>query len=80
MASDTSVIPSVKQGVGRKTMAVVKADTQGSASDATLAADAQPRTMIHIGNLEKRFKSRSGEIVDALTNVNLDIRAGEFIS
>ena len=80
MASDTSVIPSVKQGVGRKTMAVVKADTQGSASDATLAADAQPRTMIHIGNLEKRFKSRSGEIVNALTNVNLDIRAGEFIS
>jgi NitT/TauT family transport system ATP-binding protein len=37
-------------------------------------------TLIHIAGLEKRFRSRSGEIVHALTNVNLDIRDGEFIS
>ena len=80
MASSASVVPSVKQGTGRKTMAVVKTDSQGPASDVAPAADVPPRTMIHIANLEKRFKSRSGEIVNALTNINLDIRAGEFIS
>lgn len=37
-------------------------------------------TMIRIANLEKRFNTRSGETVNALTNVNLDIREGEFIS
>lgn len=37
-------------------------------------------TMIRIANLEKRFITRSGETVNALTNVNLDIREGEFIS
>jgi NitT/TauT family transport system ATP-binding protein len=79
MASSASVVPSVKQGAGRKTMAVVKADSQGAASGA-VAADVPSRTMIHIADLEKRFKSRSGEIVNALTNINLDIRAGEFIS
>lgn len=36
--------------------------------------------MIRIANLEKRFNTRSGETVNALTNVNLDIREGEFIS
>jgi NitT/TauT family transport system ATP-binding protein len=36
--------------------------------------------MIHIAGLEKRFKTRSGETVNALTNVNLDIRENEFIS
>jgi NitT/TauT family transport system ATP-binding protein len=37
-------------------------------------------TMIHIAGLEKRFKTRSGETVNALTSVNLDIRENEFIS
>lgn len=36
--------------------------------------------MIHIAGLEKSFKTRSGETVNALTNVNLDIRENEFIS
>jgi NitT/TauT family transport system ATP-binding protein len=36
--------------------------------------------MIHIAGLEKRFMTRSGETVNALTNVNLDIRENEFIS
>ncbi|MCA6106735.1 ABC transporter ATP-binding protein [Bradyrhizobium cenepequi] len=36
--------------------------------------------MIRIAGLEKRFKTRSGETVNALTNVNLDIRENEFIS
>jgi len=36
--------------------------------------------LIRIVNLEKRFNTRSGETVNALTNVNLDIREGEFIS
>lgn len=36
--------------------------------------------IIGISQLEKRFTTRSGETVNALTNVNLDIREGEFIS
>jgi NitT/TauT family transport system ATP-binding protein len=36
--------------------------------------------LVSIAGLEKRFKTRSGETVNALTNVNLDIREGEFIS
>ena len=36
--------------------------------------------MINIAGLEKRFKTRSGETVTALTNVNLDIQENEFIS
>lgn len=38
------------------------------------------RQLITIAGLEKRFKTRSGETVDALVNVNLDIREGEFLS
>lgn len=37
-------------------------------------------SLISLSGLEKRFKTRSGEIVNALTNVNLDIRENEFIS
>lgn len=36
--------------------------------------------MISITNLEKRFNTRSGEVVNALTNVNLTVGEGEFIS
>jgi len=36
--------------------------------------------MIHISGLEKRFNTHSGETVNALMNVNLDIRENEFIS
>jgi NitT/TauT family transport system ATP-binding protein len=36
--------------------------------------------MIHIAGLEKSFKTRSGETVNALTNVNIDIQENEFIS
>jgi NitT/TauT family transport system ATP-binding protein len=36
--------------------------------------------LIRIADLDKRFSSRSGEIVTALTNVNLDICEHEFIS
>jgi NitT/TauT family transport system ATP-binding protein len=39
-----------------------------------------PPSLISLSGLEKRFKTRSGEIVNALTNVNLDIRENEFIS
>lgn len=35
---------------------------------------------IRIANLEKRFATRSGETVNALTKVNLDVRDGEFVS
>src|ERR1700743_3622783 len=43
-------------------------------------AGAAKSAMIHIAGLEKRFKTRSGETVNALTNVNLDNRENEFIS
>jgi NitT/TauT family transport system ATP-binding protein len=36
--------------------------------------------MIQIAGVEKRFVTRSGETVNALTNVNLDIRENEFVS
>jgi NitT/TauT family transport system ATP-binding protein len=36
--------------------------------------------LIRIAGLEKRFATRSGETVRALSNVNLDIRENEFIS
>jgi NitT/TauT family transport system ATP-binding protein len=36
--------------------------------------------LIRIAGLEKRFATRSGETVTALSNVNLDIRENEFIS
>jgi NitT/TauT family transport system ATP-binding protein len=39
-----------------------------------------PRQLITIAGLEKRFSTRSGETVNALVNVNLDIREGEFLS
>jgi NitT/TauT family transport system ATP-binding protein len=38
------------------------------------------RTMIEIGKLEKRFATRSKESILALTNVNLDVTEGEFVS
>jgi NitT/TauT family transport system ATP-binding protein len=37
-------------------------------------------SLITISGLEKRFKTRSGEVVNALSNVNLDIAQHEFIS
>src|SRR5665213_3088590 len=42
-------------------------------------ASAKP-VIIHIAGLEKRFMTRSGETVNALTDINLDIRENEFIS
>jgi len=36
--------------------------------------------LIRIVGLGKRFSSRSGEVVTALSDVNLDIRDNEFIS
>ena len=38
------------------------------------------RPLIELRALEKRFRTRSGEIVNALTDVNLDIGQNEFIS
>jgi NitT/TauT family transport system ATP-binding protein len=36
--------------------------------------------LIRIAGVEKRFATRSGDVVTALSNVNLDIRENEFIS
>jgi NitT/TauT family transport system ATP-binding protein len=40
---------------------------------------ATTRAVIEIANLEKRFKTRSGDPVFALSNINLRIASGEFI-
>ncbi len=40
----------------------------------------EQRPIIEIGGLEKRFATHSGEIVNALTNVDLNIRENEFVS
>jgi len=54
---------------------VRRADLLPSAQGAASAAP-----LIQIAGLEKRFITRSGEPVVALSNVNLDIRENEFIS
>jgi NitT/TauT family transport system ATP-binding protein len=45
-----------------------------------LASGAPSQPLIRIVGLEKRFAARSGGIVTALSNINLDIAPGEFIS
>jgi NitT/TauT family transport system ATP-binding protein len=62
-------------------MAFLKAQPESSAygSSVSTLASAKP-AMIHIAGLEKRFMTHSGETVNALANVNLDIRENEFIS
>lgn len=49
-------------------------DVSGSAPEQSKPA------LIRIAGLEKRFATRSGETVTALSNVNLDIQENEFIS
>src|SRR6185437_1218369 len=48
--------------------------------DSLFDATALEMILIHIAGLEKRYQTRSGETVNALTKVNLDIRKNEFIS
>ena len=44
------------------------------------AAVAKAPVIIRIADLQKRYATRSGETVHALSNINLKIRANEFIS
>lgn len=50
------------------------------AGQSQAAATERGTPLIHIANLEKRFATRSNEVVTALSNVNLDIAEDEFIS
>jgi NitT/TauT family transport system ATP-binding protein len=52
----------------------------GTREGARLPASGSPPPWIRISGVEKRFSSRSGEIVNALSDVNLYIQDGEFIS
>jgi NitT/TauT family transport system ATP-binding protein len=62
-------------------MVALKAQPAGNTYGAPIpSAGAAKPAMIHIADLEKRFKTRSGDTVNALTNVNLEIRENEFIS
>jgi NitT/TauT family transport system ATP-binding protein len=62
-------------------MVALKAQPAGGAYGVPVpSAGAAKPAMIHIAGLEKWFKTRSGETVNALTNVSLDIRENEFIS
>jgi NitT/TauT family transport system ATP-binding protein len=62
-------------------MVSLKVKPQNHAYGAPVSgADVAKPAMIHVVGLEKRFKTRSGETVNALTNVDLDIRENEFIS
>jgi NitT/TauT family transport system ATP-binding protein len=47
---------------------------------ATAKCDQPSQALIRIVGLEKRFAARSGGIVTALSNINLDIKQHEFIS
>jgi len=62
-------------------MAVLKLQSQANAFDSSVAArNPANAPLIQIKDLQKRFLSRSGETVTALSNVNFDIQDGEFIS
>src|ERR1700754_27672 len=62
-------------------MAALNAKREDHAYGAPVSCvDAAKAAMIRVAGLEKRFKTRSGETVNALTNVNVDIRENEFIS
>src|ERR1700743_446231 len=62
-------------------MVALKVQPGGNAYGAPVpAASAAKPAMIHIAGLEKRFKTRSGETVNAFSNINLSIREHEFIS
>lgn len=57
------------------------ARTEGrSLASVAVPAASQEAPLIRIAGLEKRFSTRSGEEVVALSNVNLDIQENEFIS
>jgi NitT/TauT family transport system ATP-binding protein len=49
-------------------------------SDRNVVASQAPSPLIEIVGLDKRFKTRSGEVVTALSNISLDIQENEFIS
>jgi NitT/TauT family transport system ATP-binding protein len=51
-----------------------------SQSGGALDLPPEAPALIRIKGLEKRFTSRSGEAVTALSNINLEIQQGEFIS
>jgi NitT/TauT family transport system ATP-binding protein len=53
----------------------------GNVLDISDSIPVQPGpAFIHVAGLEKRFATRSGDTVTALSDVNLDIRENEFIS
>jgi NitT/TauT family transport system ATP-binding protein len=55
--------------------------SEGSGEDGHFPGAGQPSpALIRIAGLGKRFSSRSGEVVTALSDVNLNIRDNEFIS
>jgi NitT/TauT family transport system ATP-binding protein len=70
------------RAVGTMTTPMLRAE--GDHADAIRPRSGQPATplppLIQIAGLDKRFSSRSGEIVTALSNVNLEIADHEFIS
>jgi NitT/TauT family transport system ATP-binding protein len=69
------------QPYGKETMIALKVKPVGGAYGALIPnASGSKSPMIHIAALEKRFRTRSGETVKALTNVDLDIQENEFIS
>ena len=56
-------------------MIVLKVKPEGNAYGALVQNAGEAKaSMIHIAGLEKSFKTRSGETVNALTNVNIDIQ------
>jgi NitT/TauT family transport system ATP-binding protein len=61
------------------TKLVARLEKNAEGVSGPLQDQAKP-ALIRIAGLEKRFATRSGETVVALSNVNLDIRENEFIS
>ncbi len=51
-----------------------------SQSGGALDLPPEAPALIRIKGLEKRFTSRSGEAVTTLSNINLEIQQGEFIT
>jgi NitT/TauT family transport system ATP-binding protein len=66
---------------GKEAMIALKVKPESNAYGALVQNAGEAKApMIHIAGLEKSFKTRSGETVNALTNVNIDIQENEFIS
>jgi NitT/TauT family transport system ATP-binding protein len=59
---------------------MVRSEEVGPGRSGPAGGEPSSSALIRIVGVEKRFAARSGEVVTALSDVNLDIENNEFIS